>query len=508
MKIERTKNATKNIVFGTILKIYQIIVPFLMRTAMINYLGVQYLGLNSLFTSILQVLNLAELGVGSAMIFSMYKPISEDDTNTICALMKLYKIYYRVIGAVILVVGTIICPFVPYLIKSDLPVGMNVYILYILNLLATVFSYWICAYKNSILQAHQRTDVISKITLIVNTIQYIFQLLTILILKDYYIYVMVSLIAQVIINIITAMRANKMYPKYKPKGNLSKEAIKNINQRVKDLFTAKVGGVIVNSVDTIVVSAFLGLTVLAIYQNYYYILTSIIGIMGVVFTSCTAGIGNSIILESKEKNYKDLRKFTFIVSVLSIICTSELLCLYQPFMKWWVGEELLLDFTSVICFCAYFFIYEENILLCTYKDAAGIWHADRFRPLITGGINLILDIILVKFIGVYGVILSTVISIGIIGLPWLSHVLFKEIFKTTPKEYFKEFIQYIIVLIIVSCIAYFTTNIINEVNLLSIFIKAIICLIINVVLIYIIFRKKDVFSDFKELIRRTINKKS
>lgn len=442
------------------------------------------------------------------MIFSMYKPISEDDTDTICALMKLYKIYYRVIGLVILIIGIIICPFVPYLIKSDLPEGMNVYILYILNLLATVFSYWICAYKNSILQAHQRTDIISKITLVVNTIQYILQLLTILILKDYYMYVIISLLAQVVVNIITAIKANKMYPKYKPKGELSKDTIKSINQRVKDLFTAKVGGVIVNSVDTIVVSAALGLTVLAVYQNYYYILTSVIGIMGVVFTSCTAGIGNSIILESKEKNYKDLRKFTFIVNILSIICTSELLCLYQPFMEWWVGKDLLLDFASVICFAIYFFIYEENILLCTYKDAAGIWHADRFRPLITGGVNLILDIVLVKVIGIHGVILSTIISIGILGIPWLSKVLFREVFKMTPIKYFKEFMKYIIALIIVATISYLVTSIITTVTLGSIILKAIICLIINVLLLYIIFRKKDVFADFKELVTRTIKREN
>ena len=149
MKIERTKNATRKIIFGVILKAYQIIVPFLMRTAMIYLRGVQYLGLNSLFTSILQVLNLAELGVGSAMIYSMYKPIAEDDNTTICALMKLYRTYYRVIGLVIAVIGCILTPFIPKLISGDIPQGLNIYILYLLNLGATVLSYWLYAYKNT-----------------------------------------------------------------------------------------------------------------------------------------------------------------------------------------------------------------------------------------------------------------------------------------------------------------------------------------------------------------------
>ena len=150
MKIERTKNATRNIIFGGLLKIYQIVIPFVMRTVMIYFLGIQYLGLNSLFTSILQVLNLAELGVGSAMVYSMYKPIVEDDKERICSLMRLYRTYYRVIGLIIAVAGTILTPFVPHLIKGDVPADMNVYILYLLNLGATVLSYWLFAYKNSL----------------------------------------------------------------------------------------------------------------------------------------------------------------------------------------------------------------------------------------------------------------------------------------------------------------------------------------------------------------------
>jgi len=172
MKIERTKNATRNIIFGILLKVYQMLVPFAMRTAMIYLLGVQYLGLNSLFASVLQVLNLAELGVGSAMVFSMYKPIAEDDTDTICALMRLYKIYYRVIGAVVLILGLILLPFIPKLISGDVPADINVYILYLMNLAATVLSYWLFAYKNSVLQAHQRVDVTSKVMLITETIKY------------------------------------------------------------------------------------------------------------------------------------------------------------------------------------------------------------------------------------------------------------------------------------------------------------------------------------------------
>ena len=507
MKLERTKNATKNIIFGTILKLYQIIVPFLMRTVMIYCLGMEYLGLNSLFTSILQVLNLAELGIGSAMIFSMYKPIAKDDNTTICALMNLYKIYYRIIGLVILIIGIGISPFVPKLIKSDLPEGMNVYVLYFMNLTITVLSYWLFAYKNSLLQAHQRNDIISKITLVINTIQYILQVVVIYFFKDYYWYVMISLMGQIAINITTALIVNKMYPKYKAKGKLEKDIVKDINQRVKDLFTAKLGGVIVNSADTIVISAFLGLKVLAVYQNYYFILTAVIGVVGVIFTSCSAGIGNSIIVETNEKNYKDLKKFLFLIMWLSGVCTCELCCLYQPFMEFWVGKDFLLDFSAVICFCAYYFIYEINALFLLYKDSAGIWHTDRFRPLATALTNLFLNLILVNFIGIYGVLLSTVISTLIVGMPWLLHNLFNEIFKISPKSLIIELFKYTFFVIIITGISYFITLLFDGVSIFILIIKAMVCFCVSNILLFLLYYKSNEFYDAKQLVLKMLNKR-
>ena len=184
MKIERTKNATRNIIFGVLLKIYQIAMPFFIRTAMIYYMGVEYLGLDSLFTSILQVLNMAELGVSSAMVYGMYKPIAEDDENTICALLKLYRTYYRIIGLVIGVVGACLTPIIPILIKSNLPNGLNIYVLYWMNLITTVFSYWLLAYKMALFQAHQRIDVVSKISIITYSIRYFLQLFILLLYKN------------------------------------------------------------------------------------------------------------------------------------------------------------------------------------------------------------------------------------------------------------------------------------------------------------------------------------
>lgn len=493
MRIERTKNASRNMVFGIILKVYQIIVPFLMRTAMIYLMGVQYTGLNSLFTSVLQVLNLAELGVGTAMVFSMYKPIAEDDDVQICALMKLYRLYYRIIGLVIAVVGGFLTPFIPHLIHGSVPPNINIYVLYLLNLSATVLTYWLFAYRNSIFDAYQRIDMINKVTLITNTIQYVIQFFVLWEFHDYYLYVIALLFSQVLNNVLIAIQSKRMYPQYNPVGDVSKEERREINHRIRDLFTSRVGGVIVNSADTIVISAFLGLKTLTIYQNYFYIITALIGIVNVAFQASTGGIGNSLILETKDKNFNDLKKFTLFVSWIATICSCCLLCLFQPFMKLWVGSKLLLPFSAVICLVVYYYVYEINQLINTYKDAGGIWHVDRFRPLVTALANLGMNLSMVQFWGIYGIMLSTVLSMLIVGMPWLFHNLFTTLFERFRfKEYFSCIIRYVVVAIIAVCLCVFVCHYINMNLVLTIIIRGIICVVLsNIIFILFNFRSKE-----------------
>lgn len=495
MKIERTKNASRNIFFGIILKLYQIFVPFLMRTAMIYLMGVQYLGLNSLFTSILQVLNLVELGVGSAMIYSMYKPIAEDDNATICALMKLYRTYYRAIGLVIATIGCVLTPFIPKLISGAVPEGLNIYILYLLNLGATVLSYWLFAYKNNILQAHQRMDVVSKVNLVTSTIQYALQLFVLRAFKNYYLYVFVMLVTQAITNMATAFVADKLYPQFKPNGKLHKQEVSIINHRIRDLFTSKIGAIIVNSVDTIVISAFLGLTALAVYQNYYFIMTSITGFITVIFSAVTAGIGNSLVVETREKNFQDLNVFTFIICWIAGLCSCCFLNLYQPFMELWVGKDLMLDFSIVICFVIYFYVCEINHLLNIYKDAGGIWHEDRFRPLVTAFSNLGMNLVMVQFWGLYGIILSTVLSMLLIGMPWLFLNLFTMLFeKKNMKRYIFSIAFYVFISAIVDTVSVVLCNFINFSLGVTLLLRLVICIILPNMIFLVAYYKKPEFK--------------
>lgn len=506
MKIERTKNATRNITAGLALKIYQMIVPFLMRTVMIHYMGIEYLGLNSLFNSILHILNLAELGVGAAMVFSMYKPIAEDDTPRICALMRLYRRYYRLIGLFIGLMGLLILPFIPKVISGEIPAELNVSILFLLNLGTTVLSYWLFAYRNCLLQAHQRLDISSKITMAVSTLQFVLQMLVIIWLRNYYLYLIVSIMSTISNNITTALITRKYYPEYCPSGKLDRTEVRGINGKIRDIFAGKLGSVVLQYADTIVISAFLGLTALAVYQNYFFILTSVLAIVEILLQSITAGLGNSYITDSREKFYLDMVKFTFLFLWLTGVCTCCFLGMYQPFMKIWVGEDLMLGFGMVVCYAAYFYVYTVIRLTSVYKDAVGLWKQDRCRVVVTAVINLGLNLLLVREFELYGVLLSTVVAI-VIGIPWQMHNLFTVVFPRKMAYY----CRYVCMMLLLTALSGVVVCVLCSLLTLSPWLQLLTCALVSVIVPNVIFmvalHKHDQFRPAVQFVDRLTKRK-
>ena len=381
------------------------------------------------------------------------------------------------------------------------------YVLYFLHLAVTVFSYWLFAYKNSLLQAHQRNDVVSKVAFIFDTLKYVVQLLILIFLKNYYLYITVVLLTQIVTNIATAVVVNKMFPNYNPVGELSKEEKQQINHRILDLFTAKLGTVIMSSADTIVISAFLGLTILALYQNYFFVMNSVYSIVCVVFSSVVAGIGNSLIKESIEKNYTDLKKFTFIVNWLICFCCCCFLCLYQPFMKLWVGDELMLSDSYIILFVVYFYVCVMAMVWATIKDAAGMWHEDRFRPLIGAGANLVINIVLVNYIGLSGILLSTILSYVLISMPWLLHNIFHQIYKRSPKEYLLKLAMYMIITLVSCLCCAVLCSLMDFTPFLQLIFNFMICVIISNGIQFVVFRKATEFKDSKAIVLKLLHRR-
>lgn len=507
MIIERRKNAIRNVTSGITLRMLELCVPFLMRTVIIHFLGLEYAGLNGLFTSILQVLNMTELGVGSAMVYSMYQPVAEDDSRQICALMNLYKKYYRLIGCAVGILGLLLLPFLPKLVKSGVPSDLNVYILYIMYLGSTVLSYWLFAYKNALLAAHQRNDVISKVRLMVLMLQYTIQVASVVWLQNYYAFLIAALAGQVIINIFTAVAAHRLYPAYKAEGNLEKYVISQINRRISALFVVKVSNVIVSNVSTLVISAFLGLTMLAIYQNYFTIITAVTGTISIIYTAALAGIGNSIVLETKEKNLQDFYKMMFIISWIAGFCACCFLCMFQPFISIWVGTECLMEIEVVVCLCIYFYIYEMVRMLDTYKDAAGIWQKDRIRLLVTSVTNLVLNLLLVNLWGIIGVVLSTALSMLLVGMPWLIRNLFDEVFGSAGiGKCIRQMLLYAFVAAAVAGMTYGICSCIPAEGWMALLLRGIVCCVVPNVLYFMLFRKKAEFDYCRSILMREFSR--
>lgn len=500
-----SKNTIKNIALSGFNKIINILLPFIVRSVLISVLGVQYLGLNSLFISILQVINLAELGVSSAIVFSMYKPIAENDENTICALMNLYKNLYKVIGSLIFLLGILIIPFLKFFIKGSYPTDINIYLLYIVYLLNTVMGYFFFAYKGALLNAHQKSGVISNINSIFIIVQNIIQIILLLIFRNYYAYIIVMPIFTVLNNVKVAILVNKMYPMYKPRGKLNKEVTKNINKKVKGLLISKICNTTKTTFDSIFISSFVGLTAVAIYSNYYYVMASILSFLVIITNAMIASVGNSLILETVEKNYSDMMKFNFIYSWISGICTVCLLCLYQPFMKLWVGEEMTYPIHIVIAFCMYFYAINLGGIRAIYHDAAGLWWEARYRAILESILNLVLNIILTARFGVFGTIVGTLISLIIVNYGYGTQIVFKYYFKGFKVKYFYfEHIKYTLVTTINCIITYFIINKINDTGILDLIIKLVICLIIPNIINYMIYRKNKYFIKSLEMFRRIL----
>lgn len=502
MNLQKSKNATRNIAYGMVLKVYQMLMPFIMRTVLIYYLGADFLGLNSLFTSILQVLNLAELGVGSAMVFSMYKPIATNDTRKLCALLNLYRQYYSIIGFVVLAGGMVLVPFLPNLISGEIPVSVNLYVLYFLNLGATVLTYWMFSYKSSLLQAYQRADIVSKSFLITDTVKYVLQVVSLVFFRNYYGYCVSLLFCQILNNAFTAYWATKLYPKIKPVGNLPREEREGIKRKIKDLFTSKVATTLLSSGDTLVISSALGLVALATYQNYYYLISAVLGCFTIIHTAITAGVGNSLIVDAPEKVKDIFDTLLFAILWMVTFCVACFLCLMQPFIELWVGTEYMMKNILVILLSIYFCVYELVQFFSVYKEAAGIWHQDRFRPLICSVINIVLNLVLVRKFGVYGVVAATIVSSGFISLPWVIHNVCVYILKVSPVRYLKKFLPYLAAGGIVSL---FLEVIVTKIHLPVVFdigVKLVLCVIIVNGWWILLFRKRKEFHTLMALLRK------
>lgn len=499
MKIERTNNAKRNIIAGFGFKMVSMFGPFIMRTVLLYTMGVQYVGLNSLFTAILSFLSLSELGIGSAMVYAMYKPIAEDDGDAICALLNLYRKLYRIIGVVILVLGTILFPFIPYLVSGEVPPDINLYVLYAFYLLNTVLSYFLYGYKQSLLLAHQRNDIISIRALIFRILMYTLQVLVLVLTKNYYLYVVMFLVYTIITNIANSVIVDKLFPQYVCKGIVPSEQRHSIKTNVLSLVGGKLSTIMLNFSDNLMISMFFGLAMVAKFDNYYYIVSMLVGFFTIVYEALTGGLGNSIQLDSLEKNHNDFKVLSFINFWLVSWSSICVMCIIQPFIQLWVGKDLMFSNGIAILFALYLYVMQSEKIVLTYKDAAGIWRQDWLRPYIAILVNTAIDIIFIKQIGIYGVVLSTIIGLAV-SVPWSAHTLYKHLFKQSAKKYMLQYLGWFIKTAAVGAATYFLCIQVRGSVLMQVVLRVAICAVVpNLLLLLFNWWNPDKMLAFKRV---------
>ena len=508
----RTQNIRKNLIFNIIKYATNLLLQFVLRTVLIYYMGAEYLGLNGLFTNIFSFLNLAELGIGSAIVFSMYKPIAENDIEKIKSLEHLYKKFYIIISIIVGAIGLAITPFIKYFMNGGVSVDINIYILYLMYLVYTLVGYW-SAHKRSLLFAYQRNDVENKIKTICIVGMTLIQIIVLIVFRNYYLYFSISILFTLIECIWIQVVANKMFPeirgKSQPLDNITK---KEISKNVAALSMHKIGAAVVFSTDNILVSTFLGVVVLGAYSNYALIISSLASIFILLNNALTASAGNLVASNTVEYTYDRYKKINFIYSFLSAFCTICLITLFQPFIsKWTGGGEYLLQFSTVIIICLSFYFTRMRCGVGIFKDAAGLFWHNKWQPIVEALVNLITSIILVKLIGINGIFIGTIISTLVAPFWWEPLILYKYYFKKPVGKYFIRYIIDFAIMCAVCVITYFTCSFIPDGSIWLLIAKFAVCILISgslLVLAYLPTKEfKELWAMAKGMLSRCFKKK-
>lgn len=509
--MSRTENTSKNFMFSTISTLLSSILGFISRTVFIKVIGITYLGANSLFTNILSMLSLTELGIGSAIAFSLYKPLANNDVKTIKSLMLFYKKAYRYIAAIIAVVGVALVPFLDYFIKDS--GGMeHIPFIYLVFLYNTVVSYMF-SYKITLLSADQKSYLITNINMIISVLTLVVQLTVLVIFKNYFVY----LITGAIINTVQWFFINRYiynrYPYLKDRDAepLEKQEQDIISTNVKAMMFHKVGELCINQTDNIIISSFISIVSVGLYNNYYMIIGIINKFATSIFNAASASLGNLIATESYEKRYEVFKRYNFLgfwIYGWTGICLYVLL---NPFVEIWLGEDFLIDHLTLALVMINYYLVGMRVPIGNIKMAAGLYTQDKWVPIIQSIVNLVVSIFGAVYMGLAGVFLGTVVSSVCLPCWYRPIVVYKYAFCKSVKEYFVTYIKYIITtLLALVCVLKFNAIICFFVKgniFLEFLIECVMCTIVPNALFVIVWHKTEEFKYLLALSKKILRRK-
>lgn len=505
--MSRLDNSIKNIAFGTVGHLLSYVLNFGTRKIFVVFLTIEYLGLNGLFSNILSILSFAELGIGTAICFSLYKPLAFKEIGKIQALMQLYRKAYTVIGLFIIVVGLALSPLLP-LILGDIPDIKHLNLIYSLFVINSGVSYFL-SYKRTLLVADQKKYIDSSYYYGFQLLKYIGQILVLVLTGNYVLFLCIMLCMTVLENLAISHKVNILYPflKQRVTSNLTREEKHQIKKNVFALMFHKLGSVIVNGTDNILMVTFVNLASAGIHANYVMITSALNHIIGVVYTSISGSVGNLVAEKQQAKNkevFDQLNLLTAWIVGFSSIC---LLILYNPFITLWLGPEYLFDSHVVLVIVINFYLFGMLRSVRTFYSSMGLFWYDRYKPIFESIINLVASIFLAQRVGLIGILLGTTISTIATCFWFEPYVLFKFGMELPVRKYFLQYFEYTAWTLIVGFITYLLVSLIAVQNQYLYFAIVMgICAILPNLLFFGLYARKKEFSIVKVIFKRLLKK--
>lgn len=504
--MSRSANAVKNSAFGILCKIINLVLTFLSRTIFIYVLGNTYLGVNGLYTEILNLLSFAELGFGSAMTFAMYKPVADDDEEKILKLLDYYKWIYRLVAGIIAILGIMVIPFLPCIVRGVdwLTVG-ELRLYFIIYLFNTVIGYFV-SYKYSYLNALQKNYVQTNISTLVTAISSFAQIGILLITKSFLAYLIVNSIVLLFSRLGVWIYLNLRYPILAkvPKERLSKEEKQPIWKEVKGLVVHQFASVAVHSTDNILISTLTGAGIVAVgyISNYTMLMNAVLGFVTIIFASVTSGFGNMVAASTTENFRRAFKQINFLNFWVYGFCSVSFWILIPPFIKLWIGGDKLIDMISFSLITINCYLQGQSTIYNNARIAKGNFGKDKHWALVQAFVNLIVSIIGAKYLGLVGIYIGTIVSrmVYVIFRPYSTY---RFLFDRSSVEYYWTLIINFVKVILTAFVTYFVIKpILGEVTRLRFIIAVIVdILIINGCFLITSMRQKE-YKMWLERIKR------
>ena len=444
MSESRTKNSIKNAGYGIFLQAIGILTNYVTRIILVRTLGIAVNGLNGLFTEVISMISLAELGVGTAIIYNLYKPLAENDIPKLTQLMTLFRKAYRIIAGAIMAVGLALTPVVHLLVtKTDFSVGY-IRLVFVLFVAQTASSY-LFSYKSSLLNADQKVYIVSTVTAIFKVIMAVVNIAVLLLTKSFVAFLITRIAVTLGMNMTISIVANRKYPFLKNSSQLPREERRSILSNVKHLFISSLSGKITNSTDNTLISILVSTVVVGVYSNYALILNSVNSVCSQVMNSLSGSVGNLMVTESPEKSHSVLKKLSFLFFFAGSLCGVGFYCVATPFVALCFGRENILAQSVLLVSAANFFLYIAREPLWKMLQVSGLFAKDKNISILGSTVNLIVSLVLGKLIGIAGIFIGTVCT-HVIQIILKILLLYRDRFHISPREYLLYWLKIVVLL--------------------------------------------------------------